>query len=225
MEVRLSVRNIDLREAQEKVDDNLRQVREAGRKAILAYAGLWGMAYDEAMTVVNKGKAVFDKAEDRGEKLEAAANRRTEKVRTQAEEQLKAVEARIEKVRSRFSKRAEKVEEAIEEDLENQVERVLERLGIPSRERISKLSAEIEALSQKIDAQLAAKQEVVVPIENAAPMLPIANYSEMTAKEIVPQLEKLTKDELAVVKRYEENTQARVTVLREIDRLLEPVFA
>ncbi|MEZ4836739.1 MAG: phasin family protein [Caldilineaceae bacterium] len=217
----MNVRNIDLREAQEKVDDNLRQAREAGRKAMLTYAGLWGMAYDEAMTVLEKGKAIFDKAEDRGEKMEADANRRTEKVRTQAEEQFKAVEARIDKVRSRFTKRAEAMEESVEADIENQVELVLERLGIPSRERISKLSAEIEALSKKIDAQLAAKDEVTIQVEGEMMIVPIAGYAEMTAKEVVALLDGLEMSDLIAIKAFEEGNQGRVTILREVDRLLE----
>lgn len=221
MEVRLSVRNIDLRDAQEQVDNNLRQIRQAGRKAVLAYAGLWGIAYDEAMTLLNQSKHVLGKAEDRGEALEAEANRRTEQVKAQAEEQLKAMETRFEKVRNRFSRQTDKMEDAVEADLENQVERVLERLGIPSRERISKLSIEIEALSQKIDAQLAAKQEVSVQVEGEVMVVPIPGYNEMTAKEIVAMLGSFEMNELVAIKSYEVSNEGRVTVLREVDRLIK----
>lgn len=221
MEVRLSVRNIDLRDAQEQVDNNLRQIRQAGRKAVLAYAGLWGMAYDEAMTLLDQSKHVLDKAEDRGEELEAEANRRTEKVRAQAEEQLKAMESRFDKVRNRFARQADEMEESVEADLENQVERVLERLGIPSRERISKLSIEIEALSQKIDAQLAAKPEVSVQAEGEVMVVPIAGYNEMTAREIIAMLGSFGKGELVAIKSYEVSNEGRVTILREVDRLIQ----
>lgn len=221
MEVRLSVRNVDLRDAQEKVDNNLRQIRKAGRKAVLAYAGLWGMAYDEALTLLNRSKHVLDQAEDRGEKLEAEANRRTEEVRMQAEEQLKAIESRFDKVRNRFARQADEMEESVEADLENQVERVLERLGIPSRERISKLSVEIEALSKKIDAQLAAKQEVSVQVEGEVMVVPIAGYNEMTAREITTMLGSFGVSELMAIKSYEVSNQGRVTILREVERLLE----
>jgi poly(hydroxyalkanoate) granule-associated protein len=221
MEVRLSVRNVDLRDAQEQVDNNLRQMRKAGRKAVLAYAGLWGMAYDEAMTLLDRSKHVLDKAEDRGEELEAAANQRTEKVRAQAEEQFKAIESRFDKVRNRFARQANEMEESVEADLENQVERVLERLGIPSRERISKLSIEIEALSQKIDAQLAAKQEVLAQAEGEVMVVPIAGYNEMTAREIIAMLGSFGMTELVAIKSYEVSNEGRVTILREVDRLIE----
>lgn len=221
MEVRLSVRNIDLRETQEKVDSNLRQIRKAGHKAILAYAGLWGMAYDEAMTMLDRSKEVLDKAKDRGEKLEVEANQRTKRVRMQTEEQFKAIESRFAKVRNRFARQADEMEESVEADIENQVERVLERLGIPSRERISKLSNEIEALSQKIDAQLAAKQDVAVQIEGEVMIVPIAGYKEMTAREIITMLGSLEMNDLMAVKNYEVSNEGRVTILREIDRLLQ----
>lgn len=41
-------------------------------------------------------------------------------------------------------------------ELERQVERVLERMGIPSRDRLERLSSEIESLSARIDQELAA---------------------------------------------------------------------
>lgn len=42
-----------------------------------------------------------------------------------------------------------------EEELERQIEMALERLGIPSRERLLQLGEEIDALAQRIDAELA----------------------------------------------------------------------
>jgi hypothetical protein len=43
-----------------------------------------------------------------------------------------------------------------EDEVTRQVERLLERLGIPSRDRIEKLNLEIEALSARIDEELLA---------------------------------------------------------------------
>ncbi len=42
-----------------------------------------------------------------------------------------------------------------EEELEHQIEMALDRLGIPSRERLLQLADEIDALTQRIDAELA----------------------------------------------------------------------
>lgn len=42
-----------------------------------------------------------------------------------------------------------------EEELERQIEQALDRLGIPSRERLRQLGDEIDALAERIDAELA----------------------------------------------------------------------
>lgn len=221
MEVRLNVRNIDLRETQEKMDDNLRQIRDASRKAVLAYAGLWGMAYDEAAGLLEKGKSMLEQAEHRGESMESAATKRAQKVREQAKGRLQKMEARFDSMQGKVKGRAEKAEGKVEYDLETQVERVLDRLGIPSRDRIVKLSEEIEALSKKIDAQLAAESALVVKVEAEPVTLPLVNYTELTAKEILALLDKLTVTELVEIKRFEEANENRITVLREVNRRIE----
>ena len=53
MEVKLDVRNIDLRNAQESVEDNVKKMRKTSRKVALTYAGLLGMAYDEAKAIIH----------------------------------------------------------------------------------------------------------------------------------------------------------------------------
>jgi hypothetical protein len=221
MEVRLNVRNIDLRDTQEKVDNNIRQMRDAGRRAVLAYAGLWGMAYDEATTLLNKGKSMLEEAEHRGETMESAATERVKKVGEQAKSRLQKVEARVDSLQGKISSRAERAEGKVEYDLEAQVERVLDRLGIPSRDRIMKLSEEIEALSLKLDAQMAVERGMVVKVEAEPVVLPLVDYTELTAKEIVTMLDKLTIAELVEIKRFEEAHENRVTVLREVNRRIE----
>jgi poly(hydroxyalkanoate) granule-associated protein len=219
MEVRLNVRNIDLRDAQEKVDNNLRRIRNVSRKAMLAYAGLWGMAYDKTVELLEQGKTTLDQAEERGEKLETTANQRMQEVRKEAETRLRDVEVRVENMQGKVKSRIQRTEGKVEYDLEVQVQQMIERLGIPSRERINKLSAEIEALSRKIDEQLAKEPEVVVERVVVAP--PVAGYDTMTAKEIIAILDRLTINEWIEIKHYEETRENRVTVLREVNRRIE----
>jgi transposase len=221
MEVRLNVRNIDLRDTQEKMDNNIRQIRDAGRRAVLAYAGLWGMAYDEATTLLDKGKSMLEEAEQRGETMESAAAERVKKVGEQAKNRLQKVEAQVDSLQGKISSRAERAEGKVEYDLEAQIERVLDRLGIPSRDRIMKLSEEIEALSLKLDAQMAVERGMVVKVEAEPVMLPLVDYTELTAKEIVNLLDKITIAELVEIKRFEEAHENRVTVLREVNRRIE----
>ncbi len=221
MEVRLNVRNLDLRETQEKVDNNLRQVRQFGYKTILAYAGLWGMAYDEAVSVLERGRSVLNQAGERGEALEAEANQRVQRVRKEAESQLREVEARVETLQDKLFNRVQRVEDKAEADVEVQIERVLNRLGIPSRERIAKLSTEIESLSRKIDQQLAAQKKSVVVVETDPMPQPLVSYDNLNAKEIIASLDAAKMDALMAIKLYEEAHENRITVLREVNRRLD----
>lgn len=230
MEIKIPVQNIDLRNAQERLDDNLRQIRNTSRKAVLAYAGLWGMAYDEAAAILERGRKLIAEAESRGENIESEATERVQAVRTQAQDRIKKVESRLENLRGQAKKEVEeveskvsKVESKMDRELESQVERVLERLGIPSRERIIRLSNELESLSLKIDAKFGAQG---VPAASAAEEnLPIPNYAELNVREVNAALDGLSMDELALIKAYELTHENRVTVLREVERRMEPVAA
>jgi len=217
MEVKLDVRNIDLRNTQEMMEDGMKRVQKTGRKVALAYVGLLGMAYDEARAIVEKGREMVGEAENRGAKMEAASLRQVKNARHSVEKQVKNAENRMEKVQKRFAKQLRRSESQAENEVDAQVERVLERLGIPSRDRIVKLSAEIEALSRKID------QEVVqAGLVKAVEMeLPLDGYESMTAREIVALLDGMNADQLVEIKAYEMAHDNRVTIIREIDRRME----
>lgn len=222
MEVKLDVRNIDLRNAQEMVEDNVKQMQKTGRKVALAYAGLLGMAYDEARAILERGRKMVSEAEDRGEKLEAAAVRQAKSVRRGVEKQVKSAEKGVEKVQKRFTKSLRRSEAKAENEIDVQVERVLERLGIPSRDRIVKLSAEIEALSRKID-QAVVQAEMPEALKAQVDVMaePLPGYGTMTAREIVDRMAEMESVQVAQVKAYELAHDKRVTVTREADRLLE----
>lgn len=214
MEVKLDVRNIDLRNAQEMVEDNMKQMQKTGRKVALAYAGLLGLAYDEAKAILERGRKMVSEAEDRGEKLEAAAMRQAKSVRRGMEKRVKSAEKEVEKVQKRFTKSLRRSEAKAENEIDVQVERVLERLGIPSRDRIVKLSAEIEALSRKID-------QAVVQADAEPFGEPLPGYDTMTAREIVEQMAEMDDGLITRIKAYELAHDKRVTVTREAERLLE----
>jgi len=214
MEVKLDVRNIDLRNAQENVEDNVKRIQKTGRKVALAYAGLFGMAYDEASAIVERGRKMVSEAEDRGQKMEAATLRQVKNARRGVAQQVKSAEKEVEKVQKRFTQRVRRSESKAENEIDTQVERVLERLGIPSRDRIVKLSAEIEALSRKIDQE-------VVQVQAKSTPAPLPAYESMTAREIVALLDDMSADQLAAVKAYEIAHDNRITITREVDRRME----
>lgn len=233
MEVKLDVRNIDLRNAQEAVEDNVKQMRKTGRKVALTYAGLLGMAYDEAKAILDRGRKMVSEAESRGEKLENEARRQVKSARKdvekQVKQQVKGVEKEVEKVQKRFTKQVRRSEAKAENEMDAQVERVLERLGIPSRDRIIKLSAEIEALSRKIDRELVQNGEMQNgetqngEVKNGGTEweTPLPAYDTMTAREIVALMDGMNESQLAAIKAYEMAHDNRVTITREVDRRLE----
>ena len=218
MEVKLDVRNIDLRNAQEVVEDNVKLAQKRGRKMALAYAGLLGMAYDEARSILKRGRKLVGEAESRGEAMETATLRQVKNAQRGVEKQVKKAEKQVEKVQKRFAKQVRRSEARAENEIDAQVERVLERMGIPSRERIVKLSAEIEALSRKIDQEVVQAEASQMDGQMAAPL---PAYDSMTAREIVAVLDGMDSAQLTEVRTYEIAHDNRVTVTREIDRRLE----
>lgn len=213
MEMKLNVRNIDLRDTQESLEDNIKMMRDFGRKSVRVYAGVLGLAYDSARSLVSQGKSFVDEAEERGEALESATQRRVEDVYSDARRQAQAATQRLDETRSELRSRVRRSERQAEAELESQIESILERMGIPNRERINRLSVEIENLSQKID-RLARLQDPTV----AEPM---PGYDQLTAKEIVERLDGMSNTQLAAVQSYETAHENRVTVLREVERRLQ----
>ena len=57
------------------------------------------------------------------------------------------------------------------------------------------------------------------PEETPAPSLPIANYDDLTAREIIPLLESLSPKQRSVVRDHEAAGRSRKTVLAKLDRL------
>jgi polyhydroxyalkanoate synthesis regulator phasin len=139
METKVEVRNVRGHEAQQHLEDRIRRLQTAGRRAVRAYAGLWGLAYDEARRLVEQGQQILDQAEARGEQMEEQAGQEAKRWRDQA----------VRKVR----RQAGDTEEAAGSQVGSLVAEVLERLDIPSRAQIERLQEEVESLGQKIEQQ------------------------------------------------------------------------
>src|SRR5690606_21250621 len=123
--------NIDLRNVQEQVEDGVKQAQTFGRKAVLAYAGLWGMAYDKSKEMWAEGAKLMDKAEKRGEELEhdwldqfnkVQKNPEVKKVVDYVEDQYdtvsknaKSVVTEVEKFLGQFNPAGEKAETIVQD--------------------------------------------------------------------------------------------------------------
>ncbi len=183
--------NIDLRNVQEQVEDGVKQAQTFGRKAVLAYAGLWGMAYDKSKEMWAEGAKLMDKAEKRGEELEHDWLDQFNKVQKNPE--VKKVVDYVEDQYDTVSKNAKSVV--------SEVEKFLGQFN-PAAERAETMV-----------------KDVVIEVKEAV----IEGYDEMPAKDVIAMLPTMPKELLIKVREYEVNNKGRVTVMREIDAMLESV--
>lgn len=215
--------NLDVSNIQEQVEDNLTCLRQLGRKSTLAYLGLWGMIYDNTKALINDNAAWIDLVEKRGIQLEAALGEKVQQLDNQAANELKKWREQAKENRKQAAQDVAAAVDQTPSEIEQRIEQILARLGIPNRDRLEKLSREIDALSQKIDQQLAPTTQA--PPDQLAAALPIAGYAEMNVKTVANQLKGLTVEQLAAVRAYEAAHAGRVTVLREIDQQVKRVLA
>jgi phosphosulfolactate synthase (CoM biosynthesis protein A) len=188
-----SAMNVDLRDVQEKVEDGMQSAKNTGRKVVLASVGVWGLAYDKAQELWGAGMSMVDKAERRGEVIEQDFGRRFNRMQEQVQEQpqVKKVVDVVEDGYDAVSKNAKTVVA--------EVEKFLGQFQPKAEEAMQDVAIEVENL-----------MEAVIP-----------GYDEMAAKDIIAQLPGMPKAKLIEIREYEIKGKNRVTVLREIDVLLE----
>jgi len=99
---------------------------------------IWLAGLGAVATAEQEGQRFFKRLVERGEEYESRGRERFEEVKGRAED-------RFERMTDKFGT-----------SVEDQVNRTLERMGVPSRQEIQDLSRKIDALTAKIDT-LAAK--------------------------------------------------------------------
>lgn len=181
--------NVDLRQAQEKVEDSMKQAQDFGRKAVLATVGMWGLAFDKAEEFWKASMDLVDKAEKRGEEVEQEWVKQFDKMQENPE--VKKVVVYVEDQVDVVSKNAKSVVAEVE-----------------------KFLAQFQPKVEEVAKDVAIKVESVVDA-----MMP--GYDELSAKDVVAKLGELPKAKLVELREYEGKNKNRVTVLREIDVMLE----
>lgn len=185
--------NIDLRNVQEQVEDGVKQAQTFSRKAMLAYAGFWGLAYDKAQELWTDSVKLLEKAEKRGEDIETEWMQQVNKVQEKPE--VKRVVDYVEDQVDHVSKNAKSVVAEVE-----------------------KFLAQFQPAAGNVQS---AVKDVAIQVEAAVAEAVVEGYDEMPAKDVVAMLPSLSKEMLVKVRDYEAANKNRVTVLREIDALLE----
>lgn len=184
--------NVENEETPDGLRGKLRQLTTVPRNAVLAYAGFWGVAYDEAQELLKNSRKLFDRAGERGETVEADAR--------------DLVKDTVQKIR----RQAEEVQEEVEE----QVEQVI---NLATREEVAALNAKVDALRRQVDVLLQKVDQVLLMEQEEALKLPLPDYDDLNVKEVTARLDSLTIPQLVAVRDYELAHAKRVTVLRELD--------
>ena len=122
----------------------------SGRKWVLAVVGVGAFVLDGAAAVYRSGEHLLESAERRGTTMESAARRRFGKLEEQAVGEMRKLQGQAEEgmEQMRVSR------SGVNEEIEKRVELVLANMGLPSRERLERLSQEIDALNQMLDEQI-----------------------------------------------------------------------
>ena len=114
---------------EEKVDEGRRAFVETARKVLLASVGAVAVAQEELESFVNR-------LIERGEIAEKDGRKMLDDIRSRRGEAQKKAEDQAKKAQSQVDKR---------------IEDVLERLNVPTKSDIEKLSQKITRLSKKVD--------------------------------------------------------------------------
>ena len=135
---------------QKQVTSGWKSVAGAGHTVFLAYLGLWAIVYDSTLGVYQGSAKLLGSAEQRGERMENDVTRRFHLVEEKTADDLKRLQDQVESNVGQV--RGEVLD--IEEEMEKRIQQVLANLGIPSRERVERLSQEIDSLTERIDREL-----------------------------------------------------------------------
>jgi BMFP domain-containing protein YqiC len=241
-----NVKVTNVENAQQQANAVLAAVRKMSRKATLASVGLAGLAYDTAKGLITDSTNFVDKAERRGEKVQEDLTHRVHAFEQQTTREVKNLRHRVESRYHEMERRAatemrklrgmaengadDVTQEAagaargLEAQVQQQVEQVLNRLGIPSRDRLEKLSREIQELNARLDTQLAAPlgSAEEAPVQEEAPL---PGYNTLTGKEVIHHLPALDLAQLELLRNYEAIHANRITVLRAVDEQIKERLA
>ena len=156
----MTVKTMELKQPALLVDAGAKQWKQtakaakaataSGRKLVLASVGAGAYVLDGVVVVYQRSERLLKQAEKRGAKMEREARQRFGKLEEQAVGEMRKLqeqaEGGLEQLRESHG--------GANEGIEKRIELVLANMGLPSRERLDRLSQEIDALNQKLDEQL-----------------------------------------------------------------------
>jgi hypothetical protein len=208
---------LKLRNPQEQFG-NVENVREIAHKAVLAYAGLWGMAYDSARYGLENSQELLEKAEKRGEEMEQEFSKWYDRYLDQATDEFS-------KLRERYGENFEGVKDVVAENTKGVTEVITTNTKVVTDKVLSTVrpgSNGKDVQETVIEVAEAAKETANATKEAVEEMVkaPFDGYNDLTAKEVVAKFDGMDDKALEMIRDYETATKNRVTVLRELDERL-----
>jgi hypothetical protein len=209
---------VSMRSVQEGVEDNTKKAREIGRKAMLAYLGMWGLGYDAGKSAYNDGWKWVEKAEKRGERIEKELTKIVKAYQKDFPGEVTKLAHTVEDVAKDVTVQADKVSKSAQkywnQYMVSPAGAAVEEIGVKAGEMVDGAVKK----SQKTMSEVAEAVQ-----EQAASAIDSIwkGYDELSVKDITAGLEKMSMKQLEALRDYEVGNKNRVTVLREIDARMQ----
>jgi hypothetical protein len=172
---------------------------------------------------------LIDRGQDRLQPIEKVVRSRTGDVRKSATSAARSAQKSAGKTVSKTTKRATGAAAAVAPKLPRvSVPKTASDLPIESYNSLtaSEIVTRLSGLTQtdlakvyKYERANEGRSTILETIESRVIALPIPNYDGLTVEELDNRLERLSRDDLKKIRRYEADTKSRSTVIEKIDSL------
>ncbi|MBN1944595.1 MAG: hypothetical protein JW797_02920 [Bradymonadales bacterium] len=175
--------------------------------------------FEKSQAALDRGHAALDRGQEALEDAIEASQKRLTTFETTVLSKISSIlewaytatgekSEPIQRSREFISERLEELKKSQEESAEEKTE------SEPAEEEPEQEPAEAEAEEAAGDE---AEAETEEPVDSSQPF---EGYDSLTAKEVIEQLEGLSREQLESVRSYEESTKARKTVIEAVDKLM-----
>ena len=153
----MTVKTIELEQPASLVNTGAKQMEQvaetasaSGRKLVLESVGAGAYVLDGILAVYRRGERLLDRSARRGATMQGTFRRRFGALEEQAVHEIRKLQGQAEDGMGQLRESRG----GANEEIERRVELALANMGLPSRERLERLSQEIDMLNQKLDEQI-----------------------------------------------------------------------
>ena len=135
-----------------RIGAGVARARRGSRRLLLLYVGAGASMYDSVAGLVTTARRLVHTAERRGERIEDTLVRRFRQVEENTVDQLRQLQdgIKLDDARTTLGEALEQSQDGLAE----QIQAVLQNLGIPNRDQLDRLNRDIDQLNAKLDREL-----------------------------------------------------------------------